>query len=444
MRLLWRLLALVLLVAGGGRLGAQDASLHAQEVAIVLRPDSWGRQQAWIEGRLHNEGPLAWSVQQLVAELRDGEDTLLGEGFGFLTGVCGEALPEDYALQPGDSAPFALQLELFDVEEAPPDARIQVIPRARSRETAAQPVAQDLPGVTQVDGREVVELEWVDAQRLRYSSGCWREVFTRRDWHELDLRTGESSAVAHPRAAEVTPALLAAIQQTDPLRFRRSFFSFAPGGRRALYQNVRNSLVTAEPNGSFLRVVFDGLYNITLQGIMWQGTSGNFLAWYHGGPGQEVRYAVGNAEGRPLSQHPVEAIPSFTVPGLSADGRSLVISATIDGVTGYFLKDSATERVLPLFAAGPPGNHWPAPWYAQGPAGRRIYIARPLQGAAWLQCYNPDSATLHDLTALPLQLAPEARGRMALAPDFNTLALAADGARGGLWLVDLRRFADCA
>ncbi len=50
---------------------------------------------------------------------------------------------------------------------------------------------------------------------------------------------------------------------------------------------------------------------------------------------------------------------------------------------------------------------------------------------------------MHDLSPLPLQLAPDARSRMALAPDFTTLALAANGVDGGLWLIDLQRFAPC-
>ena len=444
MRPLWSLTAALLLCVGAAAL-AQEASLRAREVTIVQRTGAWGRQQAVIEGRLHNEGSLAQVVSQLQAVVYDAQDARIGEGFGFLTGVCGEALPPEHALQPGESAPFALQLELYVLAQAPPDARIVVLPQARSRQPAARSRAPDLPGITQMDEREVVELEWLDAQQLRYSSGCWRDVFTLRAWHELDLGTGERrDLAAHPRAAELNAALLEAIRQGDPQLFRRSFFRFAPGQRRAFFQNELNSLVTVEPNGSFARILFDGLYNITLQGVQWHGASGNFVAWYHGGPGHMVRYASGNAEGRPLSQHPNEAIPSYTLPGLSESGRGLVISATVDGLTGYFLKDSASDFTLPMFAAEPPGNHWPAPWYAHTPAGRRIYIARPLNGEARLQCHNPDSGALHDLTALPLRLAPQERSRMALSPDFATLALAANGAQGGLWLIDLQQFAACA
>ncbi len=438
------LLLCFLLAALAGPLPAQEGDLRPQDLAVVLRPDVWGQEQAYIEGRLQNAGERAWSVEALVAKVHSADGTLIGEAFGFLTGACGEALPADHVLRPADSAALALQLDLFGAPEMPPDASIDLLPQASPRTVATPGVAQELPGIRQVDTSEIVELEWVDAQRLRYSSGCWRDVFTQRDWFELDLQGGERVLLpAHPRADAVTEQLLQAIDQSDPLLFRRSFFSFAPGQRRAFYRSAVNSLVTVEPNGSFPRVLVDDIYNISLQGISWQGDSGVFVAWFHAGQGSEVSYAVGNAEGRRLSLHPSEAIPSRTVPGVSAGGRGLVISATIDGVSGYFLKDSASNFTLPMFEAEPPGNHWPAPWYAHSPGGRRIYIARPVDGEARLQCYNPDSETLHDLTALPLQLAPDARSRMALSPDFTTLALAANGVDGGLWLIDLQHFDFC-
>ncbi len=438
------LVLFLLFVVQAAPLQAQDGELRPLELAVALRPDVWGQEGAYIEGRLQNTGENPWAVDELVARVYSADGALIGEAFGFLTGACGEALPADHVLRPSESAPFALQLDLFGVEELPHDAAIDVLPQADPRDLAPPRIAQDLPGIRQVDSGEIVELEWVDARRLRYSSGCWRDVFTQRDWFEIDLSGGERVALpAHPRAAAVTEPLLQAISQGDPLLFRRSFFSFAPGRRRAFYRSAVNSLLTVEPNGSFPRVIVADIYNISLQGISWQGDSGVFVAWFHAGHGTAVSYAVGNSEGRRLSLHPSEAIPSRTVPGVSANGRGVVISATIDGVTGYFLKDSATNYAVPMFEAEAPGNHWPAPWFANSPAGRRIYIARPVEGQARLQCYNPDSQTLHDLSPLPLQLAPDARSRMALSPDFTTLALAANGVNGGLWLIDLQRFAFC-
>ena len=83
MRPVLRLIAAVLLCAAAGPFVAQETALRALETAIVLRPDAWGQEQAYIEGRLHNDGPLAWAVEQLVAEVSDAEETLIGEGFGF-------------------------------------------------------------------------------------------------------------------------------------------------------------------------------------------------------------------------------------------------------------------------------------------------------------------------------------------------------------------------
>lgn len=438
------LVLLFLFAVNAAPLPAQDGELKPLGLAVVRRPDLWGQEAAFIEGRLQNAGQRAWAVAELIARVQDADGALIGEAYGFLTGACGEALPADHVLRPSESAPFVLQLDLFGAAELPPDAGIELLPQASPRDLATPRIAQEMPGIRLVDGGEIVELEWVDARRLRYSSGCWRDVFTQRDWFELDLQGGERVALpAHPRAEQVTEQLLQAIGQSDPLLFRRSFLSFAPGQRRAFYRSAVNSLVTVEPNGTFPRVIVDDIYNISLQGINWQGDGGVFVAWFHAGQGTAVSYAVGNSEGRRLSLHPSEAIPSRTLPGVSASGRGLVIGATIDGVTGYFLKDSASNFSQLMFEAEPPGHHWPAPWYAHSPGGRRIYIARPVDGQARLQCYNPDSETLHDLSPLPLQLAPDARSRMALSPDFTTLALAANGVDGGLWLIDLQRFAFC-
>jgi hypothetical protein len=97
-----------------------------------------------------------------------------------------------------------------------------------------------------------------------------------------------------------------------------------------------------------------------------------------------------------------------------------------------------------MFEAEPPGNNWPAPFYEITEAGDRwIYIARPVEGEARLQCYNANTGMLHDYTALPLNLATDERGWMWLSPDNNTLALAANGVHGGLWLVDLSAFPPC-
>src|SRR5690606_28191345 len=127
-----------------------------------------------------------------------------------------------------------------------------------------------------------------DETSLRYSPGCWRDVFTNRPWVQHNLATGESQPLeGHPRAAEITPLVLELTELTDPILFNRSFFSFAPGHRRAIYQTRLNTLMTTEPDGSFRRVLYETLFNITLQGINWHKNSGTMLAYYHGGYGDE-------------------------------------------------------------------------------------------------------------------------------------------------------------
>jgi hypothetical protein len=301
-----------------------------------------------------------------------------------------------------------------------------------------------MPAVAQVTDREVVDVEWIDNESLRYSTGCWRDVFTNRDWYSYNLTTVDPQPTTHPNAESITPLLLQLTELTDPFVFNRSFFSFAPGQRRAVYQTDLNTLVSVEPDGSFRRVLYDSLYNISLQGINFHKDSGTFVAYYHGGYGDDVLYQVGNVDGRQFSQHATISLPSEIVPGVAANGRGVVIATTIDDVRGYYLKQTTNDFTILMFEAEPPGNNWPAPFYEITPDGQRwIYVVRPVDGVARLQCYNPDSQQLHDYTALPLQLATDERGWLWLSPDNRTLALAANGVNGGLWTIDLTGFAAC-
>ncbi len=103
-----------------------------------------------------------------------------------------------------------------------------------------------------------------------------------------------------------------------------------------------------------------------------------------------------------------------------------------------------------MFEATPPGNNWPAPlWVASGAdagsvAQERIYIARPVDGEARLQCYSLQDGGPVDLAPLPLTLELDERAQWWLSPDGVTIALAANGPRGGLWLIDLAALPACA
>jgi hypothetical protein len=422
---------------------AQSDDLQPENVVIMTRVDAFGLERPFAEGALVNQGTEAYAEVNLFAEVYDADDELIGEGFGFLVGACGEALVADFVLLPGAEAHFSISLDIFFEPDAAID-RVEVLPEGTAitaPETTPEP---ELPGITQVTVREVVAVEWMDSQSLRYSVGCWRDVFTNRSWYSYDLNTGAEDMITHPRADAITGELQATIRLEDPALFNRSFFSFAPGSRRAAYQTDLNTLVTVEPDGTFPRVLYDQLYNISLQGINWHKDSGTLLAYYHGGFGDEVIYLVANADGRQFSQHPNVSLPSRIVPGFAANGRGVVVATTVEDVTGYFLKSTTVDFTIPMFEAEPPGNNWPAPFYEIPDSGARwIYIIRPVEGEPRLQCYNPDSLQLHDYTAVPLDLATDARAWTWLSPDNNTLALGATGISGGLWLIDLTQFPAC-
>jgi hypothetical protein len=315
-------------------------------------------------------------------------------------------------------------------------------------ETAPDPGLQrpDVPaGVTEVTAREVVAVEWLDAQTLRYSGGCWRDVFTSRPWFRYDRSSRAVTAETHPRAADITAETLRTLKLDDPAIFNRSFFSFAPGERRAVYQETLNTLATAEANGAFRRVLFEDVYNISLQGINFVRPSGGTLvAYYHGGYGDSVLYGVATADGRILSQHPAVSLPSLIVPGAAPSGQRVIIAAELDGVTGYYLRATTTDFTELLFEGEPPGNNWPAPIYDVPDAGDlRVYVARLVDGVPTLQCFNRTSRQLHDLTPLPLRLATDDRAWMWFSPSANQIALAANGVFGGLWLLDLAALPAC-
>src|SRR5690606_33024454 len=134
--------------------------------------------------------------------------------------------------------------------------RVEVTAEGEPVEPVPAPDPSRFEHITRVTDAEVVEVEWIDETSLRYSPGCWRDVFTNRPWVQHNLATGESQPLeGHPRAAEITPLVLELTDLTDPLLFNRSFFSFAPGHRRAIYQTRLNTLMTTEPDGSFRRVL---------------------------------------------------------------------------------------------------------------------------------------------------------------------------------------------
>jgi hypothetical protein len=438
MRCIGCLFVLALLFTGIA--STQDSGLLAENTTVVTRTDIYGQEILVAEGLVTNNATTAFMGISLFAELYDSSDELVGEGFGYLVNACGTALV-DYALQPGQSHSFAVTLEMY--EEDAQIERVEIIPQATETQ-AQESVEESFAGITQVTAEEVVSLEWIDDEFLRYGVGCAGSVFTNLKWYEYDSVSQTATEITHPNTDQITDAMLRQTGLDEPLLFNRSFLSFAPNMRRMVYQTDLNALVTAEPDGSFKRVIFEDLYNRSLQGFIWLA-QGNFVAYYFGAYGEPVYYVTANLEGRPISGSISVNAPSLTVPGATSDGLKVIVTGTFGDFTGYFLKSTVYELNDLLFETDElPGNNWPAPIFSRRVDGNAyIYIARPMEGEALLQCFDVQTKTLHDLTHLPLQLATDERAWMWLSPDASQLALAANGIHSGLWLVDFADIQSC-
>lgn len=443
MRRMTVMLLSVVVAAGiwGARVAFQTTPLNPQDAEIQPAFDVYGRLVRSVEGQLVNESGDAYTAVSLFAEVYDANDTVIGEGFGTLVNACGAGLL-DFTLQPGAARPFLVPLEMFEEGEI---ARINVTaegtPTTPGTETPPPELAE---GVRQVSNAEVASIEWIDESHLRYGIGCWRDLFFERDWRELNIPTLGEQAVEHPKAELITDALRLQLGLVEDLYFNHSMLNYAPDTRRMLYQTEVNALITAEPDGSFKRVLLENLSTRTLQSITWLD-NGTFLAAYYGAVGDPVAYFTATVEGRMLSEPPETNPLSIITPGATPDGEWIVFAAEIDGITGYYWKRAAFAGASLLFQMDPPGNNWPGPVVDDaGEDGRFIYAAAPVNGEARLLCYNLGDAELHDLTPLPLQLGTDERAVWSLSPEANTIALAADGINGGLWLIDLNTVGDCA
>lgn len=423
---------------------AQDAPLVAQDTAIVPQVDIFGQNVLQAKGMLANEGDEAYADVSLQATVYDAEDEVIGEGFGYLVNACGAGLLPGFALQPGDAQAFAIPLELYDgnVEDAAIE-RVEVTAQG----TAIDPVPRAAPpltgGITKVSDLEVTLVEWIDEQTLRFGAGCRHDLFHRLNWREYNLRTGVQRTITHPNSERITEALRRQLGLLEDIYFNHSKLSFPPDARRMVYQNEINSFYSAEPDGSFKRLMLERMSTRTLQGITWL-RNGAFLAYYYGATSDPVYYFTGNVEGRVLSELPDANPPSLITPGATPSGERIIFAAEQNGRTGYYIKRAAYPGADLLFMADVPGNNWPGPLVEQDADGATfIYAALPVDGEAQMVCFNYTTKELHELTMLPLKLASDERAWWWLSPDNNTIALAADGVNGGLWLIDLGKLPAC-
>ncbi len=430
-----------LLLSAAAALRAQDLPLVPQEVVIVPEVDVYGQEVLFAEGLLLNAGTTAYSGISLFAEAFDAADEVVGEGFGYLVNACNAALLPDVALLPGTTQRFAVPLELF--EDGVTVERVEVTVTGDEMPDASAADEALATGITRIASGEVVSVEWIDGDNLRYGAGCHRDLFIDLIWTEHNLPSETSAAIEHPKAGLVTEALRRQLGLLEPLYFQHSALSYAPNARRLVYQTELNTMITAEPDGSFKRVLFDRLSDRTLQGITWLN-EGRFLAYYYGAFGDTVTYFTANVDGQTLSEPARNSIPSLITPGAAPDGEDVIIAQEVDGTVGYYLKRAAFPTTELLFEAQAPGNNWPGPLYEQGADDADfIYAALPGDDGARLACFNRQTGTLSDLTTLPLGLASDERAWWSLAPDQEHIALYANGLHGGLWLIDLGALPEC-
>lgn len=388
----------------------------------------------------------------LTGEVLDEAGKVIGEAYGGLVDVCGNTLSEP--VQPGQVRRFSAPLDLFEDRE-PLDVSLLVDASATAPEGEFDMLN---PGVTQITTEEVVRVEWEDDTTLRYGVGCPSEVFTDYNWYRHVLGEENSTPIEHPSAAIVTPEFIEVtgiplITQTqgaerDESLFDRSMLTFAPDGVRAIFQNDLHDLYSIEPDGSFRRRVQSGLYQHTLQGYLFTSQA-MFLAYYYGAYGDPVRYIVATVRGGAVSLGVNEVTPSVTVPGITTDGQRVIISGTFpvegEDVTGYFWQRVRSASRELLFKTNVlPGNNYPAPVFFRKDNGTRyIYIIRPINNQPTLQCFHYETKTLTTLTSVPIDLTNSDRAGAWLSRDGETLALAAIGAHGGLWTIDLSALPVC-
>ena len=439
MRRLWIVLAFTLCLAPAVIM-AQDNALTASEATLVTQTDPFGQQMFVAEGVITNDTEGAFTGVELNAVAYDAAGEEVGEGLGYLTNACGVALP-DFVLQPSSEQFYAVTLDLYEQDVVVDRVEVTV----SGDPTEAPPVAEAPlgKGVKLVDKREVVRVEWIDETNLRYGEGCRRELFNQWTWRDYNLNTGATENITHPKAEFMREALYIQTGLKYPMFLQHSMMSFDPNGRRMVYQTDLNSFYTAEADGSFKRLMFETLADRSLQGVSWL-QDGTFIAYYYGSSNDPVTYFTGNVDGRIISGSPVDSVPSLITPGANPSGERIVIGLEVDGKTGYYVKLAAYDTITPLFDSPLPTNNWPAPLYERDADGKAyIYVAVPRDDRAVLVCYNVETQETFDLTELPLKLANDERGWWWLSPEYNSIALAAEGVNGGLWLIDLNATETC-
>jgi hypothetical protein len=427
------------------RASAQGAEppLIPVEVEIVERIGMFDQPVQIVEGFIRNDGDTAYAEIGILAEAYDAGGALIGEGFGVLVNACGAGLLDAVVL-PGESARFSAPLELFETNAA--IARTEITVSASPSAVDFTPPDDLVPGLRTIFTGEAVIVEFWREQGMLFASGCLRDPFYKWTWYRAAPDLSGYVETAHPRADQIDPALLRRrLLLRDELAWENAFIRVMPDGVRFVYQDHVNTIYTAALSGTAVRTLHSRLNNRTLQGIHWL-PEGRFLAYYYGAFGDQVVYFIADAEARRISPPPLQNPPSEIVPGVSADGRRVVIAGSFEDGRGYYLYVVTNGFFEKLFEVEPPGNNYPAPLLLTDPVSNlvnRVYFAQRVDGQARLTCFNRDTGALIDMGALPIRLAEDERGWMWITPEGDRFILAANGQRGGVWAIDRAALPPC-
>lgn len=425
--------------------------LTVAAVRVEETIDAYGGMGVQAVGQIVNDGEQAYTDLSLYAAVFNQADTLIAEGYGVAVDACGAGRVFDFALQPGGSTSFAIPLEALDGtlnrREA---ARVVVQADATGLEpTAAVPLAEGITAIA--PGREIITVEWLTPTAFQYAEGCARRLSIDWTWTRYDTRSDRATPLEAPRADLVTDDLRRVLELTDESVFQRSALRFAPTVDRLVYQDAANRFITTTETGGQRRLIANSMFNRSLQGIYWlPETEGRFLAYYYGAYGEPVLYFTANTDAQLYSPDPARVRPSQTVPGVARDAVRAVLGGTFDGVTGYHLwvmSNNFFETLIETTRV--PGNNFPAPLPVLNEAGdmvMRVILALPTDEAATtaaIACYDRESDRLRELAPLPLRLSTDERASWWLSPDGGSIHLAATGASGGLWTIDLDAIGGC-
>ena len=265
---------------------AQDLpQLILLNTELGTRPDGFGGEARVVTGEVFNHGAEAYRDISITVEALRADGELIGEGFGFLVNACGTALL-DYALPPERVQTYEAPYEVFAAGEVA-QVKLSVAAEAIPVESTSPP---ESPLVRRIAHGEVVMLEWLDEETLIYGVGCDGAVFTELDWWQYHAPDHALKAVKHPDARKVTPEMIersaaAMVTQSgelNPELFFGSQMTFSPTARRVVYQNDLHSIYSAEPDGTYKRLIHQYLHRHSLRGFLWARNPGVFLAYYFG------------------------------------------------------------------------------------------------------------------------------------------------------------------